>query len=187
MIDIDLPAELVAALDGRTESVVDWLHQHGVADSTMHEWPGPVGVSLIEVSTKSGTYQPTEHGEPAIVHPVHDDGPYSDIIDVVAWRPSEPARWWLRTGAAIMLGEHAVRHAYVYERPLSIHRTPLRWLAAYGNGAVILDWRACRPELMEMVGFQAEDFDHGIEIQRTLRWPVPTLPPIRVPRDRELV
>ncbi len=182
---IDLNGELVASFSARRGKPEDWLVAHGVDSMALQQWPGPVGVMSIEVVGKSGLYQPAEEGggQPAFIHPVHADGPYSDIIDIIAWRPADPGTWWLRTGVAALLGGFALRCAWAHKWPLRLHRTPLSWLASDGNGAVVLDWAYCRSDLLDLAGLDAADYRHAEQIERALRVPPPPQPRIRIPQS----
>ena len=91
-------------------------------------------------------------------------------IDMVAWHMAQPSRWWLRRGAGVLLGEIEVEHAVTYGEPLRVHRTPLGWLRAAGEGVVILDWGAAWFYLRDL-RLAAEDHDHPAELQRRLQPP----------------
>lgn len=156
---------------------IAWLRRQGVRGWS--PLTGSIQRGNIEVHETLFDFGP--NGSPAFIHPIFDgDG---DVIDLIAWRPSAPSRWWLRTGIATMLGEVAVHACYVHESPLRLHRTPLNWLRRSGWGAVPLDWQCARFDLMEIADFIAEDLQHGIEIEDQLRGPARPLPRIRVPDE----
>jgi hypothetical protein len=90
---------------------------------------------------------PEPTGTPAFILPVWT-GPapsiYSGVenpvlIDMIAWRPDDPARWWYRTGEGDALGIDNLDLAHVEGWPISLHKTPLDWLRAGCRGAVLLD------------------------------------------------
>lgn len=179
---INLAAELVASLDAMTDTAAKWLRGHGVSAGAQMMWPGPIGVAQIE-TLECGFWQPSENGQLAYIQPALDYGPYSTIIDLVAWYPSDPAKFWLRTGLATVLGEGSMCLAYAREIPLPIWRKPLRWLRASGWGIVVCDWQYARIDLLRLSTIISEGLQHGIEIEEQLRGPAPPpLPKILVPK-----
>ncbi len=61
-----------------------------------------------------------------------------EIVDICAWHPLRPGKWALREGDALVLGnvEHSVGRAAA--RADRVYRDPRSWLAAGGDGVVIL-------------------------------------------------
>src|SRR6185437_11222068 len=75
-------------------------------------WRGPMrfGVSGI-IPRGEGTYEPYPTGEQAFIVPaiaVDDD---EDLGDLIAWHPSDPSRWWCRTGALPIINADAIFRA----------------------------------------------------------------------------
>lgn len=108
----------------------------------------PIGVARLEM-TPDGLFTPSEDGLPAYVQPVaewDDDYGVSDIVDLVAWRPSEPSRWWWRCGTAFALGDGLLDG----DEPVPVVGTPLAWLAAGGKALCILDWSIVSPVWTDM-------------------------------------
>ena len=103
-----------------------------------------VGMATIEVS-KDGTFTPSPGGKPACIVAVVD--PYnrglgsSGIFDLVAFRSSDPRKWWLRAGNAYALADYLLDFA----DPVRVVRTPIDWLAAGGDALCILDWSPSSP------------------------------------------
>ena len=155
---------------------VAWLRHRGVrARSPL---TGSIRTGNIE-QHKDYLFSFDPDGNSAFVHPVFDsDG---TIYDLIGWKPSNPSRWWLRTGIATLLGETALNACYVHECPLRLYRTALNWLRRGGWGAVPLDWRSARLCLLDIRDFIAEDIQHGIEIEERLCRPAPPSPRIHVP------
>ena len=153
---------------------------------------GNVGVAEIE-TTAEGIYQPAPGGRKAFIQPVYGEVPPPKVpiidpadpepIDLVAWFPGEPARWWLRRGTAVLLGEIEVVCAEVYDEPIQVRRTPLDWLKAGGDGIVILADPATASLYLRAIKIVAEDVSHGLELERSLRPPVIDLPRIFVRQD----
>jgi hypothetical protein len=61
------------------------------------------------------------------------------LSDVIAFRPEDPYRWWLRRGNGGVLGEDNYLDALETGRPIMLHPHPLAWLQADCRGAVLLD------------------------------------------------
>ena len=97
------------------------------------------GVARIE-TYRSGFYEPSEGGQIAIIQPCAGcPEPYfPEVIDLCAWFPSNPNKWWMRTGCGPVLDLDAVERAAFFDKPLTIHRTPLDYLRSGCVGTVIL-------------------------------------------------
>ena len=97
------------------------------------------------------------------------------VIDLVAFHPSYPTRWALRTAAAEWLG--AIEPQYLDPEPLAVWRTPLGWLQAGCRGLVLLSKeRESRYRVLSSLGaIIAEDQRHAVELRQELGrpWPVP--------------
>ena len=78
-------------------------------------------------------------GSEAAIVEVYDE--YGLTVDLVCWRPADPSRWRCLIGAAPALGRvKAVDPAtYVFDEPLKLYKTPLRWLQQRCYGAALLD------------------------------------------------
>ena len=63
-----------------------------------------------------------------------------ELIDLVAWADRDPNRWYLRRGEAVILGAGIFREARWTGGPIKLFGTPSDWLAARGEGVVILAW-----------------------------------------------
>ena len=71
-----------------------------------------------------------------------ESGLLTGIVDLIAWQSDSPGKWWTRRGIAPVLGQEAIERAAHYGEALALHPTPLNWLVANRQGAVILDWSA---------------------------------------------
>jgi hypothetical protein len=89
---------------------------------------------------RRGFYDPSEGGQIAIVQPCAScPEPYfPEVIDLCAWFPSNPNKWWMRTGCAPVLALDALERAAFFDKPLTIHKTPLDYLRSGCVGTVIL-------------------------------------------------
>ena len=120
------------------------LGRHGVTREALHR---AGGVAVARISTTGRLWMPEPTGTPAFILPVWA-GPAPSIyygvenpvlIDMIAWRPDDPARWWYRTGEGAVLGIDNLDLAHTEGWPISLHRTPLEWLKTGCRGAVLLD------------------------------------------------
>ena len=107
------------------------------------------------------------------------------IGDLLAFSPSYPERWALRTGNATWLG--AVEPQFLMPEPVPIWRTPLHWLANDCRGLVLLspDHREQYRVLTICDAILAEDERHAVKLRELLRHPW-LAPPVLVSGEREL-
>lgn len=91
-----------------------------------------------DIITTGDTYRPTmDAGQSAIVLPVEDI--YGDVVDLVAYLPSNLNKWYTRTGAGNVLGRHELDQAIVYQRSLIVRSSPHDWLMNGCTGCVLLN------------------------------------------------
>lgn len=114
----------------------------------------------LEAATPTGwiipdgwTYSPLPAFEPGAIEAVFlavedRDG---ELLDVVAWSPADPAKWWRRTGRATVLGADAIARSRDWVIPVTLLSTPAAWAHRAASGAFwcacVLDWDA-RVELV---------------------------------------
>jgi hypothetical protein len=174
-----LVGEFLAAINGLDNLSRHWLIAQGVPPGIIEVSPGPVTVATIETDSL-GTFQFSESGIKAFVHPITSGGAFTDIFDLVAWRPSDPTRWWTRLYSGIPLGDDQLFHAAYWEHPVMLRATPLDWLCAGGDGVCIVDWKTPAPELRTVPELICETVDHGEEVLRCLTAPMMRIPPITI-------
>ncbi|MDX7950492.1 hypothetical protein P7D22_04770 [Lichenihabitans sp. Uapishka_5] len=131
--------------------------------------PACGGVFLAEVEPHGRTFEPREGAAIAAwCEALAEDA--ETVLDVVAWPVEQPAHWWTLSGFAPALGmAHAINGAtYSFGGALHLHRTPLAWLQAGCNGAVILDPSVGARWLLDLPAprIAAEDDAHACEIMR---------------------
>ncbi len=114
---------------------------------------------------------------PSIYQPVEDP----ELVDFIAWRIDEPARWYFRTGnyPAFLNIENAEAQWFARES-LKLYSSPYAWLLGGCDGAVVLDWRRARPLVSTSPGIITDTVEYGDAIERMLLEPVEALPVIRV-------
>ncbi len=114
-----------------------------------------IGASRV-VTKPDGTYTPDPAGEWAAVlgvmgfthEPVgfYENGSLvwddvHNIVDLVAWYPEDPGRWWLRRGTeTLVIGVRELRIAAYFNDPIMLHETPEAWAIAVGRGVCVLNW-----------------------------------------------
>ena len=170
----DLAAELVEAYGALNPVARQWLRDKGVPDIAMVKYPG-IGIARVEIHDDLFDFVDVG-GVRMFVMPVSVAGIYSDIIDAIAWRASDPSRWWLNTGAGVALGADCIDTAMVFDVPLRVFQTPLSWFCNQGAGLCVLDWPAMRLDVEEVAagaGIIPEDINQGDEIERHLIPPRP--------------
>jgi hypothetical protein len=129
-----------------------------------------------------GLFQPAAEGEAVVVQAVHDDLSRdlgnAGLIDLIAWRTTEAARWWWRVGSAWALG-HELLVDYRGES-VPVVGTPCDWLAAAGMAVCILDWSPTSPVWVSLRHGPSLTFTDDVLRQRVrnglvLSAPMPTM------------
>ena len=183
----DLEAEWSAATAGVRERHLAPLRlRYGIPVMAIME---RVGVARVRV--EGDAYEPDADGFEALVvasftdPPRRPDGRWrapNEIIDIIAFNPAEPGRWWSRCGIVAALGEESVSD--FSDDPVRVWRNPLAWLRAGATGIcpVSPDPAAVRDALLRLPGITVaeEDADQGREIERLLAKHWNRVPPIYV-------
>ena len=122
------------------------LEKQGVSREATHR---AGGLAVAKIGTLGRLWMPEPTGIPAFILPVWA-GPapsiYSSVenpvlIDMIAWRPDDPAAWWYRQGDVdLVLGAGHLDLAHVEGWPISFATTPLDWLRGDCRGACLLDY-----------------------------------------------
>lgn len=189
----DLPSRATQGLplDGRDAPLIDLDEEHDQAALRLvwdiDRWKAlaealdlpPQAFGFLGIGHARFCKDPScERWEPAegeagatevLILPVHEG---ETIIDLVAWRPDRPRRWWLRTGAGmgVVLGHQHHVTAQWEDTALLLHETPADWLAAGGEGACILDWRpeSVRAALSFLTEFTVPSIELGERLDTAL-------------------
>jgi len=95
----------------------------------------------------------------------------AEILDLVAIAPREN-RWATRFGAACHLGY--VPPQFADPAPTRIHRSPIGWLRAGGQGLCLLTRRPAEQQdlLLRLRALIGEDIEHGEELQALVSRPL---------------
>jgi len=191
---IDLMAEWLAALGKVEPRHVEWMIAHGVASRIINlgrPYGLPCGAAVFGVTgiepVDNQLYQPSEDGFSAVIVRTDVIGFDATPTDLVAFRPTEPARWWRRIGAdALLNGDDAIDRAQAHDERLFVFETPLDWMRVSCFGCVVLDpdanlWR-------EFTGIREiiadVPFERAAAFDRQLRPPTPSLPKLTLPEWR---
>lgn len=161
MKSIDLTAEMETACAAVKQIHLDRLRSLGVSSQTIArigDQQAPFGISKVD-HIGQAIYQPGGERQ-SIVTPVYDG---CDLIDLISWQTSFPARWLWRCGAAWALGIDSIASNNWTDDPLQIFATPLDWLRGGADGLVILDWDA--PEIRQLLRVKAIQSDLAIAAQ----------------------
>ena len=180
---IDLVGEVLTAAWNVRESHQDWLGAHGVSPVAIYcPFPrlhGHFGVCRAQFN--EALYEPAPDGDPVIVMGVTEH-PDDALVDLVAFKPSDPSRWWLRLGNAVLLGLHNVRLAHFEQVPVEVHATPLAWLQADCRGCCVLDWKRDVLSRLEGVGVLADAMT-AKHLERAFHQHI-NIPPIKIKESR---
>ena len=155
------------------------LRQHEISSQTMKKYPGPIGTATIETHALD-IFSFAEVGTKAIIFPVYFGSNDSEITDVIACLQSDPSRWFTHCHTGHPLGDDQLFAAEHCQKPIVLHRRPLDWFAARGEGVFITDWKMSGPALRSVPHIITDDPAFGREVEKRLTMPVRTCPPIRV-------
>ncbi|UIJ72357.1 hypothetical protein [Aurantimonas sp. HBX-1] len=101
----------------------------------------------------------------AVIEALGRDG--RTAVDLIAWPLNDPSRFLSMFGAASMLGIRNVTSSgeYIFNAPLRIWRTPLRWLQSGCRGAVVVNPAVAARDLLDALGrISGEDREHSEEL-----------------------
>lgn len=181
---IDLVGEVLTAHWNVRQQHKDWLAVHGISPIAIYcPFPrlyGHFGVTRAQFH--GGLYEPASEGKPVILMGVSEH-PDEGLVDLVAFEPSNPARWFLRLGNAVVLGLHNARLALFEEAPVFIHATPLDWLRANCQGCAVLDWKADLLSHLDGEGVLAADDTIQRRLQQNFKQHI-HIPEIRIAERR---
>jgi hypothetical protein len=155
---------------GPTPEWFDYTKANGIDPKTCYPFCGLLAVTACVFF--SGRFQFAGVNEDdaetsAVIECLGEDA--ETILDLCAWPFSDPARFATMFCTALALGIDRIANpaSYFLGRHLQLHRTPLRWLQADCDGAVILDHATAHLWLNRALGPVAgEDREHAEAIRR---------------------
>ena len=166
----DIEREFAAAVANVRQPHLDRLREIGASPASIAHIGSahpPFGI-LNGTGERNGSFVPGD-GLPHVVVPVVENG---GLIDYVAWRSGNPARWWLRSGLGWLLNADGALSRLWPGDALILHSTPLGWLSAFGVGGVVVDWQS--PDISWLRGverIECSDDMLAATIRRTLDRP----------------
>lgn len=138
-MQIDLLAELRSAVARVRQPHLDRLVALGIAPTTIAAMGMsciPFGICKI-TELPGGLYEPSPgEGCDWLIQGVYEEGA---IVDLLAWRTSEPTDWRWRLGNGWALNADALLPSFD-NPPLVVHDTLLDWWRSDCDGLVILNW-----------------------------------------------
>lgn len=147
-------------------------------------------LGIAEVQELSGDlWQPCEGGTKMVTVAVTEGGSFWDggtITDIVAFDPTSPTRWLLRTGDAWALGFDHIDYAQgdLNGDALAIHATPFDWLSAGMAGCCVINWtHKARTTLRDLARLQVHSPRYAQALRLELSRP-PSLPEITCVGER---
>ena len=176
----DLHAIIGGALPSQRQ--LDTARESGISAQAMIS---AGGFGIADVTFLDSTFE-LDGSTKAMIIPVYNHPDLIEIVDLVAIDARRPARFerFLKRGWA--LGEHWLNSPWQAVEPVTVRRTPLRWLKEGAEGLVILDWTTAREELQHVDTIIAEDPQHGREIRRLMQLP-PWRGKVLVPKPESVV
>lgn len=142
----DLLTELRQAAADVRQVHLDRLNVLGVSIGFLADVePHPFGVQHCE-DLGRGLFQPSPGAAPLhVIVPVLEDG---ELVDLCAFRTTNPGNWMLRAGNGWALGlARGLRH-WTWREQVHLFDSPIDWLRGRGEGVCILDWDA--PEVRDL-------------------------------------
>ncbi|WP_139139123.1 hypothetical protein [Sphingobium phenoxybenzoativorans] len=136
---IDLERETQHFAMGMVEHV-DRLVAYGISTETIAQLGSyaPLGVGPISI-LPGQLFEPSDEGEIHVVLAVWEG---NGIVDLVAFKPTNPTRWYWRVGQGWCLSPEQICRPTFDMAPLQIWDTPLSWLQNGCRGICILDYEA---------------------------------------------
>ena len=156
---LDAWAEFKVTLAGH-DVVDDILQRHGVTDPAAR---AICGRARIVRMGRFFEFHPD--GEWAVIVPVID---VDELVDLIAFDPSKPEKWWYRVGGEHLLDGDALGDQLL-GKPLHIFKTPLSWLIGGCGGVVVFDIERAFFDLRTAPnGIIGEDDIHTEELRRAM-------------------
>ena len=132
-----------------------------------------IGVTRVRV--EGAFYEPASDGMEMLLiasfeaPPRLPDGRWrvpNEVVDLLAFSPADPSRWWSRRGIVAALGEESLSD--LSDAPVPVWRTPLAWLRSGTTGLCPIDPdpAAIRDVLLTCKFLAPEDLEHGRTLDR---------------------
>lgn len=183
---VDLAVEWAAATSAMRRRHLDAMRlQYSIPPTAILD---RIGVTRVRV--EGALYEPAGDGAEMVLiasfeaPPRLPDGRWrapNEVVDLLAFKPGDPSRWWSRRGIVSALGEESLPS--FDDASVWVRRNPLKWLQAGATGICPIDAdpAAVRDVLLRLPSIDAEDVAHGREIEALMSRSSVRLPPIYVP------
>ena len=150
-----------------------------VGDPGQRPAVGAVGLQAIQADRRTGSYEPAEIGQKALIFACRDipANQGGRLIDLVAWNP-KTGETFLRIGSADMLGEWWL--TTTESEPLTVFDNPAAWAKADGNGVVLLDWHRAYYSVGHLPALAVHNVGFGQRLRAAVRPPPSRRPTIYV-------
>lgn len=176
----DLVGEVLTAHWNMRRQHQGWLAAHGVSPVSIYGTPprlhGNFGVT--RAMFHGDLFEPAPDGKPVILLGVSEH-PDEGLVDIVAFEPSNPVRWYLRLGNAVLLGLHNARLALFEQVPVFVNANPLDWLRNDCHGVVVLDWKRDILSYLDGYGILVDDDTTRRRLQQAFKRHI-NIPEVRV-------
>ena len=186
---IDLYSEFSTAVRAfGKDSLHALVSRYAVQPKTRFHCPGGA-IGLCHVETDGDLYQPTDNhrsdNRALIMATAILTG--ARLEDLIAFRPADPGKWWLRYGTARWVGEWELARRMITrplhieapalaepcrtERPLHVFSNPLEWLRNDGDGCVPLASEAVADFIHVQTPLVYESLAHKRQVEASMRFP----------------
>lgn len=151
-----------------TRAAAQYVTKHGINLSAVNRFCGTLVVICCNF-IGNGHFVFDDDGTPAVVIEIYGEDDET-TIDLCAWPVEAPENFATMLGADGLGMARVINSAtWAFGSVLHIYRTPLRWLQAGCDGAVVLDHRYVSAWLGQALGsIRAEDIDHARHLHALL-------------------
>lgn len=152
---MNLSSEFADACHAVCNAHLNRLRDLGVLPATIASYPerfGLMGFGVLHGAINEHGYFLPGSGPTHIVQPVSEGG---NLVDMVAWRSTQPYRWGLLSGTGWALGADNLANFGTWANYVVLHDSPLDWLRADCEGGCVIDWDA--PEVEQLADWARID------------------------------
>ncbi|UKJ74515.1 hypothetical protein [Azospirillum brasilense] len=199
---IDLYAEFGAALACMPISdaghLGTWFAGRGLTARKRHQ-VGGIGITRATLFQSTKSWEPHPDGARVLVIPAWAGAAYtgycmahfSELVDLIAWKPSDPTALYQRTGVAVMLGVLGLKVARRNGFPFRLHGTAEGFVRGGGErdgdnfAGVLLDEAQAWAKLGTLSQIIFDDVEQGLHVKALLEAQRLALPELRVQIEAE--
>lgn len=132
------------------------LQAHGISPEAIAQLGtyAPIGVGPIN-PLPGHLFEPSDDGAVHVILPVWEG---HGIVDLIAFNPQRPGRWFWRIGQGWCLSPEQIGRPTFDMAPLQVWDTPLSWLQNNCQGVCVLDYDS--PEIEQLRLAQSIETDN---------------------------